>query len=164
MFAELSSSTLTDIEENIGAVNVDVPHPHEEGEEEPMVTEEDFTEKCKGCLLLEKNLCDWIKIWHKSRCAFWEIIYVPQILQKLWLLTLRRFTHFSLSSRFLVHYCMYLNEAWQECCTTSLDVLEGRYSFSTEFAGVIPLSLNRNLYLILNKPVAGAYVLQTCFV
>ena len=42
--------------------------------------------------------------------------------QSLWSLTLRFFTHFSLSSQLLLHPCMDSNETWQGCCTTSLKV------------------------------------------
>ena len=55
-----------------------------------------------------------------------EIIHVRQILAELWSLTLRIFTHFSLSSQLLLHPCMDLNETWQGCCTTSLEVHVGR--------------------------------------
>ena len=43
-------------------------------------------------------------------------------------LTLRIFTHFSLSSQVLLvlHHCMDLNETWQGCCTTCLEVHVGR--------------------------------------
>ena len=65
---------------------------------------------------------------HKSRSACGEIIHVRQILAELWSLTLRIriFTHFSLSSQFLLHPCMDLNETWQGCCTTNLEVHVGR--------------------------------------
>ena len=63
---------------------------------------------------------------HKSRSACGEIIHVRQILAELWSLTLRIFTHFSLSSQLLLHPCMDLNETWQGCCTTSLEVHVGR--------------------------------------
>ena len=63
---------------------------------------------------------------HKSRSACGEIIHVWQILAELWSLTLRIFTHFSLSSKLLLHPCMDLNETWQGCCTTSLEVHVGR--------------------------------------
>ena len=59
---------------------------------------------------------------HKSRSACGEIINVRQILAELWSLTLRIFTHFSLSSQLVLHPCMDLNETWQGCCTTSLEV------------------------------------------
>ena len=59
---------------------------------------------------------------HKSKSACGEIIHVRQILAELWSLTLRIFTHFSLSSQLLLHPCMYLNETWQGCCTTGLEV------------------------------------------
>ena len=59
---------------------------------------------------------------HKSRSACGEIIHVRHILAELWSLTLRIFTHFSLSSQLLLHPCMDLNETWQGCCTTSLEV------------------------------------------
>ena len=62
---------------------------------------------------------------HKSRSACGEIIHVRQILTELWSLTLRIFTHFSLSSQLLLHPCMDLNETWQGCCTTSLEVHVG---------------------------------------
>ena len=56
---------------------------------------------------------------HKSRSACVEMIHVRQILAKLWSLTLRIFTHFSLSFQLLLHPCMDLYETWQGCCTTS---------------------------------------------
>ena len=59
---------------------------------------------------------------HKSKSAGGEIIHVRKILTELWSLTLRIFTHFSLSSQLLLHPCMDLNETWQGCCTTSLEV------------------------------------------
>ena len=65
-------------------------------------------------------------LYHKSRGACGEIIYVWQILAELWSLTLRIFTHFTLSSQLLLHCCMDLNETWQGCCTTSLEVHVGR--------------------------------------
>ena len=61
-------------------------------------------------------------LYHKSRSACGEIIHVLQILAELWPLTLRIFTHFSLSSQLLLHRCMDLNETWQGGCTTSLEV------------------------------------------
>ena len=63
---------------------------------------------------------------NKSRSACEEIIHVRQILAELWPLTLRSFTHFSLSSQLLLHPCMDLNETRQGCCTTSLEVHVGR--------------------------------------
>ena len=63
---------------------------------------------------------------HKSKSACGEIIHVRQILAELWSLTLRIFTHFSLSSQLLLHPCMDLNETWQGCFTTSLEVHVGR--------------------------------------
>ena len=63
---------------------------------------------------------------HKCRSAFGEIIHVRQILTELWPLTLRIFTHFSLSSQLFIHPCIDLNETWQGCCTTSLEVHVGR--------------------------------------
>ena len=50
----------------------------------------------------------------------------PQILAELLPLTLRIFTYFSLSSQLLLHSCMDLNETWQGCCTTSIEVHVGR--------------------------------------
>ena len=61
-------------------------------------------------------------LYHKSWSACGEIIYVQQIFAELWPLTLNFFTHFSLSSQLLLHPCMDLNETWQRCCTTSLEV------------------------------------------
>ena len=66
-----------------------------------------------------------------------EIIHVRQILAELWPLTLRIFTHFSLSSQHLLHPCMDLNETWQGCCTTSLGIYGGDNSCSSNFAGVL---------------------------
>ena len=68
----------------------------------------------------ESNLAGMLH--HKSRSACGEIIHVRQILAELWSLTLRIFTHFSLSSQLLLHPCMDLNQTWQGCCTTSLEV------------------------------------------
>ena len=65
-------------------------------------------------------------LYSKSESACGKIIHVRQILAELWSLTLRIFTHFSLSSQLLLHPCMDLNETWQECCTTSLEVHVGR--------------------------------------
>ena len=62
----------------------------------------------------------------RSRSACGEIIHVRQILAELWSMTLRIFTHFSLSSQLLLHPCMDLNVTWQGCCTTSLEVHVGR--------------------------------------
>ena len=59
---------------------------------------------------------------HKSRSACGEIIHIWQILAELWPLTVRIFTLFILSSQLLLHPCMDLNETWQGCCTTSLEV------------------------------------------
>ena len=67
-------------------------------------------------------------LYHKSRSACGEIIHVLQILAELWSLTLRIFTHFSLSSQLLLHPCMDLNESWQGCCTTSLEEHVGNNS------------------------------------
>ena len=54
-----------------------------------------------------------------------EVIYVRQILAELWSLTLRIFTHFSLSSQLFLYPCI-MNETWQRSCTTSLEVHVGR--------------------------------------
>ena len=51
-------------------------------------------------------------LYDKSRSACGEIIHVRQILAELWSLTLRIFTHLSLSSQLLLHPCMDLNETW----------------------------------------------------
>ena len=63
---------------------------------------------------------------HKSKSACGEIIHVRPILAGLWSLTLRIFTHFSLSSQLLLHPCMDLNETWQGCCTIRVEVHVGR--------------------------------------
>ena len=65
---------------------------------------------------------------HKSRSACGEIVYVQQMLAGLWSLTLKIFTHFSLSSQLLLPPCMdlHVNETWQECCATSIDEHVGR--------------------------------------
>ena len=52
---------------------------------------------------------------------------------------LRIFTHFSLSSQLLLHPCMDLNETWQGCCTTSLEMHVGDNSCSTNFVRVMVL-------------------------
>ena len=88
--------------------------------------------RIKVCLLnssyilhgFEWNLVQML--YHKSRSACGEIIHVRQILAELWPFTLRIFTHFSLSSQLLLQPCMDLNETWQGCCTTSLEVHVGR--------------------------------------
>ena len=75
-----------------------------------------------------------VQMWyHKSRSACGVIIHVPQILAELWSLTLRIFTHFSLSSQLLLHPCMDLNGTWQGCCTASLEVHVGDNSCFTNF-------------------------------
>ena len=61
-----------------------------------------------------------------SRSACGEIIHVRQILAELWSLTLRIFIHFSLSSQLLLHRCIDLNDTWQGCWATSLEVHVGR--------------------------------------
>ena len=71
-------------------------------------------------------------LYHKSRSACGEIIYVRQILAEVWPLTPRIFTHFSLSSQ-LLHPCMDLNETWQGCCTTILEVHVGRLFMFDKF-------------------------------
>ena len=63
---------------------------------------------------------------HKSRSACVEIIHVLKLLSELWSLTLKIFTHFSLSSQLFLYPCMDMNETWQRCCTTSLEVHVGR--------------------------------------
>ena len=71
---------------------------------------------------------------HRSRSACGEIINVRQILAELWSLTLRIFTHLiSLSSQLFLHPCMGLNETWQGCCTTSLEVHVGRLFIFDKF-------------------------------
>ena len=93
----------------------------------------DLNETWQGCCTtsslhgFEWNLARMLH--HKSKSAFGEIIYVRQISQELQPLTLRIFAHFSLSfstQQLLLHLCMDLNETWQGCCTTSLEVLVGR--------------------------------------
>ena len=61
-----------------------------------------------------------------------EMIHVCNILAGLWPLTHRIFTHFSLSSQLLLHFCMDLNETLQECCTTSLGVHVGEMNHVPE--------------------------------
>ena len=78
---------------------------------------------------------------HKSRSACGEIIHVWQILVELWSLTLRIFTHFSLSFQLLLHPCMDLNETWKKCCATSLDKHEGLNSCASNFAEVMTLEM-----------------------
>ena len=72
-------------------------------------------------------------LYHMSRSACGEVIHVRQISAELWPLTLRIFTHFSLSSQLPLHPCMDLNETWQGCCTTSLEVHVGRYFMFDKF-------------------------------
>ena len=76
------------------------------------------------CIDLNENLAGML--YHKSRNACGEIIHVRQILAELWPLLLTIFTHFSLSSQLLLHPCMDLNETWQGCCTTGLQMHLGR--------------------------------------
>ena len=66
---------------------------------------------------------------HNTRSASGEIIHVRQILAELLSLTLRIFTHFSLSSQLLLHPCMDLNETWQGCCIIILEVHVGEIIF-----------------------------------
>ena len=92
-----------------------------------------------ACLLNSFYILAWI--WMKlcrdvaprSRSACGEIIYVRQILAELWSLTLRIFTHFSLSSQLLLQTCMDFNETWQGCCSTSLEVHVGRLFMFDKF-------------------------------
>ena len=69
-----------------------------------------FSTPPTSLLGFEWNLVEMLG--HKSRSACGEIIHVRQILAELWSLTLRIFTHFSLSSQLLLHRCMDLNETW----------------------------------------------------
>ena len=90
-----------------------------------------FTHFSLSSQLLLHPCMDLSETWqgcctHKSRSACGEIIHVRQILAELWSLTLRIFTHFSLSSQLLLHPSMDLSESWQGCCTTSLEVHVGR--------------------------------------
>ena len=76
-----------------------------------------------ACLFNSSYIVSWV--WMKSWFACREIIHVWQILQELWLLTLRNFTKFCLSSQLLLPYMymhcfMDLNETCQECCSTCL--------------------------------------------
>ena len=87
----------------------------------------------------EWNLAGMLHL--KSRSACGEIIHVRQILAELWSLTLRIFTHFSLSSQLLLHPCMDLNKSWQGCCTTSLEVHVGNNLCSSNIAGVEALEM-----------------------
>ena len=64
-------------------------------------------------------------LYRKSGSACGELIHVRQFLAELWSLTLRIFTHFSLSFQLLLHPCMDLNETWQGCCTTRVEVYVG---------------------------------------
>ena len=50
-------------------------------------------------------------LWHRSRFAYGDIIHIRQILLELWILTLRIFTHFSLSSQLLLNCRMNWNES-----------------------------------------------------
>ena len=68
----------------------------------------------------------WQECDYQSRSACGEIIHVHDILAELCPLTLRTLTYFSLSSQLLLHPCMVLNETWQGCCTTNLEVHVGR--------------------------------------
>ena len=91
---------------------------------------------------------------HKSRSACGEIIHVRQFLAKLWSLTLRIFTHFSLSSQLILHPCMDLNETWQGCCTTNLEVYVGRQFMFDKFwqsNGPWHLEFLHNLACFLNS-------------
>ena len=76
---------------------------------------------------------------YKSRSACGEIINIRQILAEFWSLALRIFTHFGLSSQLLSHLNMDLNETWQGCCNTSLEVHVVDNSCSTNFGRVMVL-------------------------
>ena len=53
---------------------------------------------------------------------------------------------------------MDLNETWQECCITSLDVHEGNHSCVTNFAGVIAYNCWEGVVLqtFSSRYIAGA--------
>ena len=75
-------------------------------------------------------------------------------------LTLRIFTHFSLSSQLLLHPCMDLNETWQGCCTTSLGIYVGRWLMLIKFcrsSGSLNVCVT-TLLPLWNKPIG-----DTCF-
>ena len=63
-------------------------------------------------------------------------------------LTLKIFTHFSLSSQLLLHPCMNLNETWHGCCTTNLELHVGRYSCSANFGRVMALDIYNFLHIL----------------
>ena len=89
-----------------------------------------------------------------------EIIHVRQIVAKLWSLTLRIFTHFSLSSQ-LPYPCMDLNETWQKCCTKCGPIIMFFKFWRSHDSWKMCF---RILFPLWNKPIAVAHVLQTCFV
>ena len=70
---------------------------------------------------------------NKPRSTYREMIHVRQILAELWSLTLRIFTHFSLSSQLFLHPCIDLNETWQGCFTTSLELHVWRWFMFDKF-------------------------------
>ena len=71
-----------------------------------------FTHFRLSSQLLLHPCMDLNEIWQGccTTSAFGEIIHVRGILAELWFLTLSIFTHFSLSSHFLLHSCVDLNE------------------------------------------------------
>ena len=92
--------------------------------------------------LLHSSYMDFYETWQGYCTTSLEVhvggggvilIHVQQILAELWPLTLRIFTHFSLSSQFLLHPCMNLNETWQGCYTTSLEKHVGRLFMFDKF-------------------------------
>ena len=100
---------------------------------------------------------------HNSRSVYGEIIHVQQIFAELWSLTLRIFTHFSLSSQLLLHPCMDLNDTWQGCCTTSLKVHVGRlFMFDKFWQSYGPWHLEF-LHILISCLLNSSYILAWIF-
>ena len=82
----------------------------------------------KDCLLNSSYILAWIcmklgrDVAPQVQKCMWGDNSCLTNLAELWSLTLRIFTHFSLSSQLLLHPCMDLNETWQGCCTTSVEL------------------------------------------
>ena len=75
------------------------------------------------CIYLSKFEGDLPQMFcHNCRYAWIKINGIVE----LWSLTLRISVYFSLSPQIILHWYMDLNESWQECCTSSLEVHVGR--------------------------------------
>ena len=78
---------------------------------------------------------------HKSRSACGEIIHVPQILAELWYLTLRIFTHFSLSSQLSYILAWIWMKLGRDVAPQVLKCMFGNNSCSSNIAGVKALEM-----------------------